>query len=190
MTNKKSIWSKLTGLSEDELEKETWQEGEMVEESQLDEMEKCIEKTEPVENDNEAIFALEKDEIEDKKSLLKIDESWSIDSDGQLGVDVYRNGDKVIVKSAIAGVKQKDLDITISSDTVTICGSREEKSKVKEKDYFYQECYWGKFSRSVVLPFDIDEAKSKAKLEDGILTVTLPIIKEEKKTKIKVKEKK
>ncbi|MFA7662417.1 MAG: Hsp20/alpha crystallin family protein [Patescibacteria group bacterium] len=192
----KSIWSKITGLSDEDLELETWDECDVLEKSALEKMinaeitkEECSIQS-IIENEAE-IFVPSRESIESNKGFLGSDESWSLDSEGQLGVDVYRDGDNIIVKSAIAGVKQKDLEITISNDTVTIAGSREEKkTKIKEKDYFYQECYWGKFSRSVVLPFDIDEAKSKANLEDGILTVTLPIVMEEQKTKIKIKEKK
>src|SRR5882672_599392 len=74
------------------------------------------------------------------------------DDEGQLTIDVYQNATEVIVESPIAGVEEKDLDIDITSDTVSIRGKRERERRVREEDYIYQECYWGKFFRSVVLP--------------------------------------
>lgn len=200
MTNKKTFWSKLTGLSDDELEKETWYEDEVVEKTALDEMEEEQEENNKNREalDEDEVFVLDhqddkakksQDKSEDEESFLGLKESWGHEEEGQLAVDVYQSKDKVVIKSAIAGVKQDDLDITIADDTVTISGSRKHSDKIRDNDYFYQECYWGKFSRSVVLPFDIDEPKAKAKLEDGILTITLPIVKDEEEFK-KPKKKK
>ena len=92
-------------------------------------------------------------------------------------MDIYQDKDEIILKASIAGVKQKDLEVTISSDTIVISGEKKANKKVKEKNYFYRECYYGKFARSVVLPFDVDEAGARANLEDGILTIILPIVK-------------
>ncbi len=106
--------------------------------------------------------------------------------EGQLAIDVYETPEEIVIKSTIAGVKPENLDVGIEDNTVNIRGSRHNEEKVKGEDYFYQECYWGTFSRSVILPVEVDAEKSQASLKDGILTIRLPKIIKEKETKIKV----
>ncbi|MFA6272706.1 MAG: Hsp20/alpha crystallin family protein [Patescibacteria group bacterium] len=110
--------------------------------------------------------------------------------DGQLSVDVYQTEDSIVIKSTIAGVKSEDIDISINNDMVTIRGLRQKQEEVAKEDYFYQECYWGGFSRSIILPVEVKEDKVDAVLENGILTVVLPRAIKTKSTSIKVKEKK
>ena len=106
--------------------------------------------------------------------------------EGQLAIDVYETPSEIVLKSTIAGVKPEDLDIGIEDSTVNIRGSRHQEDQVKGDNYFYQECYWGTFSRSVILPVEIDSENVKASLKDGILTIRLPKIIRQKEKKIKV----
>jgi HSP20 family protein len=69
---------------------------------------------------------------------------------------------------------------------VTIKGKREKDEMISDGDYYYQECYWGAFSRSVILPVDVESEKSEASLKNGILTIRLPKIEKIKTRKIKV----
>jgi HSP20 family protein len=108
--------------------------------------------------------------------------------EGQLSIDVYQTPDKVFVKSTIAGVKPEDIDISINNDMLTIRGKREMSENIKTEDYLYQECYWGAFSRSIILPCEVKAEKIDAYLEDGVLTVVLPKVKIKKDVRIKVKE--
>jgi len=94
--------------------------------------------------------------------------------EGQLSCDVYQDENNIIVKSAMAGVDPKDLSIAISNDLLTIRGYREEDEEIKENNYFSREVYWGAFSRSIVLPQEIDQNRVKATLKKGILTIILP----------------
>lgn len=114
-------------------------------------------------------------------------EDWLAEYEGELNIDMYQTKDNVIIKSTIAGVKPEDLDITIANDMVTIRGERKREEKIEQGDYFYQECYWGGFSRSVILPVDIDSEGVEADLKDGILTVILPKAAKAKTKKIRVK---
>ena len=114
------------------------------------------------------------------------DEEWMSDYEGTLNIDLYQTKDNVIIKSTIAGVKPEDLDITIANDMVTIKGERKKEEKIEQEDYFYQECYWGGFSRSVILPVDVDSEHVEAQLKDGILTVILPKAAKAKTKKVKV----
>lgn len=114
-------------------------------------------------------------------------EDWLSDYEGQLNIDMYQTKDNVIIKSTIAGVRPEDIDITVANDMVTIKGSRKKEEAVSQDDYFYQECYWGNFSRSVIIPVDIDSEGIEADLKDGILTVIIPKAAKAKTKKVKVK---
>lgn len=96
------------------------------------------------------------------------------DYEGQLTIDVYQTANDIVIKSTIAGVKPEDLDVSINNDMLTIKGNRRNEAKVKTEDYYYQECYWGPFSRSVILPVDVESENIKAELKNGILTIILP----------------
>lgn len=106
--------------------------------------------------------------------------------EGQLTVDVYQTPTEIIIESAVAGVEPDDLDINITTDSVSIKGHRRRKKEVKDEDYFYQECYWGKFARSVILPQEIDPEESWADFKNGILTVHLQKLNRKKAKKLKV----
>lgn len=109
------------------------------------------------------------------------------ESEGQLTVDVYRDGDTIVVQSTVAGVSPEDLEINITGESVTIRGRREKTEKVEDKDYFYQECFWGQFSRSIILPYEIDPERSTAAVKSGVLTVRLPKLNRQKMKKLKIK---
>ncbi|KKQ77491.1 MAG: Protein containing Heat shock protein Hsp20 protein [Parcubacteria group bacterium GW2011_GWC1_38_6] len=103
--------------------------------------------------------------------------------EGQLAVDVYQTDDELIIQSAIAGIKPGDLDITAQGDTVVIRGIRE-NGRNEEKNYFYKECFWGKFSREIILPIEADAARAEASMTDGVLTIRIPKIEKGKTKKI------
>lgn len=118
-------------------------------------------------------------------------ENWLDDDDfsGQLAVDVYQTNDEIIIKSTIAGVRTEDIDIAINNDMITIRGKREKEGVINEEDYFYRECYWGGFSRSIILPCDVKSDKVDASMKNGVLTIILPKAdKVNKVTVVKVKE--
>lgn len=121
------------------------------------------------------------------------EEEWFKDDedsyDGQLAVDVYQDKKNIYVKAAIAGVKPTDIDIHLNNDMVTIKGKREQcHEDTQEDDYYIKECYWGGFSRSIILPVDVKTDQVKANIEHGLLTITLPKSKRPRNTKIEVKE--
>ena len=102
------------------------------------------------------------------------DEGWLEEYEGQLAIDAYQTPDYVIVKAPIAGVKPQDLEISITDEVITVRGQRHQEVSKSEADYFCQECYWGSFSRSYVMPIPVDADKAQANLKDGILTITIP----------------
>ena len=80
----------------------------------------------------------------------------------------------------IAGVKPEDLDVSITRDMVTIKGKREESREVAENDYFYKELYWGSFSRTILLPQEIEPEEAQAVEKHGLLTIHLPKVDKKK----------
>jgi HSP20 family protein len=96
-------------------------------------------------------------------------------NEGQLALDVFRRGDALIIRSTMAGVKPEDVDIAVNGDLLTIRGTREHIEETNEDDWFHRECYWGSFSRSLILPVDVYAEKADAAIRDGILEVRIPI---------------
>ncbi|MBL7155489.1 MAG: Hsp20/alpha crystallin family protein [Candidatus Portnoybacteria bacterium] len=117
----------------------------------------------------------------------KESEDWLTESEGQLTIDVYQTPNEIVIKSTIAGVSPEDIDISITNDMITIKGRRQKDEEVKEEDYYYQECYWGPFSRSVILPVDVEVDRADASMKNGILTIRLPKVEKVKTKKITIK---
>lgn len=115
------------------------------------------------------------------------DEEDHNEPEGQLTLDVYQAGNDILVESAVAGVEPEDLDINVTTDSITIRGRRRRRKEIKEEDYFYQECYWGRFSRSVILPQEVDPEKTSATFKNGILTVRMSKLSRNKTKKVRVK---
>ena len=107
--------------------------------------------------------------------------------EGELTVDMMQTADDIILQTMVAGVKPDDLDVTITRDMVTLKGKRQSSQEVSKKDYFYRELYWGSFSRSILLPQEVDSDRSQATLKNGLLTIKLPKLDKAKTQKLKVK---
>ncbi|HVM76665.1 MAG TPA: Hsp20/alpha crystallin family protein [Candidatus Paceibacterota bacterium] len=115
------------------------------------------------------------------------DADWAQgEPEGQLTVDVYQTADDIVVESAIAGIRPDDLDITVTTDSISIRGAREHEKLVSDEDYLYQECYWGRFGRSIILPQEVDPENADVRFKNGILTVRLPKANRKKTRKLKV----
>jgi HSP20 family protein len=129
------------------------------------------------------------DKEPEKNVSLKTENGWMEESaeEGQLTVDVYQTPTDIIIKSIVAGVKPEDLDVSISHEMITIRGKREDSLRVEKESYFYQELYWGSFSRSVLLPQEVDPDEAEANLKGGILTIRLPKLNKERVHKLKIK---
>jgi HSP20 family protein len=124
---------------------------------------------------------------ENKNSEEFLNGELSKETEGQLTVDVCQTDSEIIIQSTVAGVLPEDLEINITAESVTIRGKREREEKVEAKDYLYQECFWGSFSRSIILPQEIDPDRAVATLKNGVLTIRLPKVDRQKAKKIKVK---
>jgi HSP20 family protein len=107
---------------------------------------------------------------------------------GQLAVDVYQTKEDIYVVAPVPGVAKGDIDLSIVENTLTVRGKRSSSREVQEGDYFVQECYWGEFSRSIILPVPVKEERAEAELKDGMLTVRIPKTEQDKVKKIAIKD--
>ena len=134
----------------------------------------------------------ERDEAPAKRSKADREETavWTdeeSEKDAELTVDVYQTPEMIVVKSMIAGVRPEDLDVSITRDSVTIRGKREEERVSESDDYLMKELYWGSFSRTVSLPEEIDVDEAEAIEKHGLLILKLPKLDKRRLSKLKVK---
>lgn len=109
--------------------------------------------------------------------------------EGELAVDVYHTPEYVVVKALVAGVQPAHLDISLSRDMIIIEGTREDEREVEDSNYFQRELYWGGFSRTILLPEEVDVDLADATEKHGILVIRLPKVNKAKQTKLKVRMK-
>lgn len=114
-------------------------------------------------------------------------EEYVEEGEGQLTVDVYQTDSEIVIRGIVAGVRPDKLEVSITRDMVTIRGRREEEREVSEENYFFKELYWGAFSRTILLPQEVEVEDAIANEKHGVLTIRLPKIDKEKQTKLKVK---
>jgi|JI6StandDraft_1071083.scaffolds.fasta_scaffold71888_2 HSP20 family protein len=109
------------------------------------------------------------------------------DEEGQLTVDIYQTATDIVVQTMVAGVRPEDLSITITRDMITIKGRREENKTINSDDFFVRELYWGSFSRTILLPQEVEPESAEAIERHGLLVIKLPKIDKTKKTTLKIK---
>jgi HSP20 family protein len=109
------------------------------------------------------------------------------DDIGELAVDVYQTQDSIVIKTLVAGVLPTNVDINVSRDMLTIRGTREDEREVEDSNYFQKELYWGSFSRTILLPEEVDVDAAEASEKHGVLIIRLPKINKSKSTKLRVK---
>ena len=122
------------------------------------------------------------DERHDKPNIFVESEE-----DAQLTVDVFQTPSEIVIKTMVAGVRPEDLDVSITRDSVTIHGQREEDRTLAGDDYFHKELYWGSFSRTIILPEEVDVDGAEASEKYGMLTLRLPKLDKNRQTKLKVR---
>lgn len=127
-----------------------------------------------------------KSEIKEEDKRNETEESYD-GPEGELAVDAYSIDSYFIIEAPIAGVRGEDVDVAITTDTVTIRGKRIKEEREKDRNYLYSECFWGRFARTVNLPQDIDVEKAQASFKNGILKLSLPKINRNKEKKLRVR---
>ncbi len=89
-------------------------------------------------------------------------------------LDVTEDAKAFTVTAELPGMSEKDIDLSISGDTLTIRGEKKEEKEDKNKNYYYSERSYGTFMRSVPLPRQVETEKVSASFKKGVLTITLP----------------
>lgn len=116
------------------------------------------------------------------------DEKWEAEEpQGELAVDIYQTQDAIVVKALVAGVQPTSIDISLTREMLTISGSRSDEREVEDDGYFQRELYWGSFSRTILLPEEVDVDMAEASEKHGILMIRLPKINKKRQTKLKVR---
>ena len=138
----------------------------------------------------------EEEEIQSKETRLikgvkgdKGDSNWMEEEneEAELSVDVYQTPTDIIIETMVAGVKPEDIELSISRDVISIRGEREESRSIDEENYFTQELYWGKFSRTISLPAEVEPEEVEAVEKHGLLIVKIKKVDKDKKNNVKVK---
>ncbi len=129
-------------------------------------------------------------EVVAKPSDFVLPENWHEDHhEGQLAVDVGQTDNDIIVVTTMAGALTDGLEIYVHNDLLTIRGMRlSPLENFSEIEMFHQECYWGKFSRTIVLPVDVKGDLAKAEYKNGILSIVIPKQKNDTKVPIMIVE--
>ena len=122
-----------------------------------------------------------------KKPVPQPQEQEEDHLEGQLALDVYQTPTEIVILAPIAGVKMSDISVTVTEDVLTIKGKRYLEFNIPEEDYLTQECFWGDFSRSIVLPASADTTKINAGMKDAVLKITIPRTERTKTRLIRIK---
>lgn len=120
----------------------------------------------------------------DKKNNNWIEEE---NEEAELSIDVFQTPTDIVIQTMVAGVKPEDLELSIARDVITIRGEREEQRVIDEDNYFTKELYWGKFSRTISLPAEVEPEEVEATERHGLLTIKIKKVDKEKKNTVKVK---
>ena len=175
---------------DEELEDEELEEEEDDDEEEAPPKKKKVKKVSPKKSSKKIPIRRSPEPKEEEE--VEVDETpednqdW-FEPEGELAVDVYQVGDEIIIQSTVAGVSPDDLDVGIENDIVTITGERKNPTEGEDKQYFTQECYWGPFSRQVILPEEVDSLRAEAMIKDGIFILRIPKMQRQRIKKIRVR---
>lgn len=130
---------------------------------------------------------------EKQPQTLEDAQEQAISPEGQLAVDIFQTADDIVIVALVGGVKFSDLSIVVSvtddkDEVLTIKGQRSFQFTAEPSDYFTQECFWGNFSRSIILPESVDTTKISASFKDCVLVICIPKVEKLRTRMVKIKE--
>ena len=139
-------------------------------------------------DDEDFLNEIENDFDDDTPKINKTSKESVIheEPERQLSIDLINSPNDIIIHSAIPGVDQDEIDISVTREVVNITVRSAHRKEIKDADYFYQELFWGSQTRTVVLPQEVEVDEAKADTKNGVLTIVLPKIDKERKTKLRV----
>lgn len=95
-------------------------------------------------------------------------------TDVSTSIDMFEEGDNLVIKAEIPGMKKEEISIDFAGDVVTISGEKKTEEKTQRKDYYRLERSFGSFTRKLQLPVEIQVDKAKASFKDGVLEIRMP----------------
>lgn len=101
-------------------------------------------------------------------------------------VDIYEEGNEVVLKADLPGLKKEDIKVDVTENVLTITGEKNKEEKIEREDYYRHERVFGSFQRRFELPGDLDAEKIKAHFENGVLELKIPKSKETEKKHKKI----
>ncbi|MCC7160419.1 Hsp20/alpha crystallin family protein [Candidatus Nomurabacteria bacterium] len=107
--------------------------------------------------------------------------------EAELSLDLYQTPTDIVIQTMVAGVKPEDLELSIARDMVTIRGKREESRIIDEDNFFAKELYWGRFSRTISLPVEVEPEEVEATEKHGLVTIKIKKVDKEKKNSVKIR---
>ncbi len=128
--------------------------------------------------------------LKNDQDLAEDSTSWLEETDAEeaeMAIDMYQTRDEIIIRAMPAGVTPDDVNISINNEVVKISAKRSEPDKINESNYLHRELYWGSFSRTIILPQEVDADKTEAIYKDGLLILHLPKIDRTKIKNLRVK---
>ena len=93
---------------------------------------------------------------------------------GQLSLDIYHTDKEIVILAPIAGITESDITVSVTDDVLIIKGERKSVEEIAEENYYTKECFWGGFSRSIVLPIEADTKNISATFENNVLEIRIP----------------
>jgi HSP20 family protein len=117
---------------------------------------------------------------------------WARPLDGNTAtpaVDIFDTPEKLGIRASLPGIKPEDIDISVTSEGVVIKGETRDEREIKEENYVRRECHYGTFARTIALPQGLKIDKAEATMENGVLTLEIPKVEEEKPKTVKIKAK-
>lgn len=106
---------------------------------------------------------------------------------GQLSLDIFSHENEIVILAPIAGIHKDDIKIAVTDDVLVIKGTRKARYNKKEEDYYTRECFWGSFSRSIILPLEADAKQINATFENNVLEIHIPKSEKQRTQVIKIK---
>ncbi len=131
--------------------------------------------------------------VEEVLEVDALDSSEEPHEEGQLALDVFQTPEAIVVVAPIAGVTMKDISISVArepefkDEVLVIKGRRNFHFKVARNDYTTKECFWGNFSRRIILPDSVDTKGIEASFNQGVLTIRIPKVERAMTRTIKIK---
>ncbi len=101
-------------------------------------------------------------------------------------IDIFEEGNDVVVKAELPGMKKEDIDVKLTDNTIAISGEKKKEEKVEKKDFYRLERSYGSFAHVFTLPTEVQTDKVKAQFKDGILEIRVPKTEEAQKKEKKV----